>query len=317
MSSLIQNPHDRFFRSSMANPRMALEFLQHHLPDHIAELVDFNSLKLMPGSFLDEAMKQWMTDILYSVNFSGKPGYIYLLIEHQRNADALMPLRLLEYSINICRTHLREYQTLKLPLVYPCVIYNGEERYEYTTDLFELFHDSDLAREFFLKPFQLIDLSQIADDDLKKKPLLGMLEMFLKHAFTRDAVALINSLSEIIRGVEAKNEIELLKLGFNYLLKTQQFKESILATFEETLSEKNKSNIMTIAESLIEEGIQKGIQQGMQQFRSSLLRQLGRRFPNQITSNHLELIEDADSESLSLWSEKLMDATCIAEVFAW
>ena len=140
-----------------------------------------------------------------------------------------------------------------------------------------------------------------------------MLEMFLKHAFTRDAVALINSLSDIIRGVEAKNEIELLKLGFNYLLKTQQFKESILATFEETLSEKNKSNIMTIAESLIEEGIQKG----MQQFRSSLLRQLGRRFPNQITSNHLELIEDADSESLSLWSEKLMDATCIAEVFAW
>ena len=76
MSSLIQNPHDRFFRASMANPRMALEFLQHHLPAHVAELVDLNSLKIMPGSFLDETMKQLMTDILYSVKFNGKPGYI-------------------------------------------------------------------------------------------------------------------------------------------------------------------------------------------------------------------------------------------------
>ncbi|MBX9578009.1 MAG: hypothetical protein K2W97_05995 [Chthoniobacterales bacterium] len=78
---------------------------------------------------------------------------------------------------------------------------------------------------------------------------------------------------------------------------------------------------MTLTEAWIEEGRQeglhKGLQEGLQKFRSLLVKQLERRFPNQVTSNHLQLIKEADSESLSLWGEKLIDASSIEEVFIW
>ncbi|MBX9743233.1 MAG: Yae1 family protein, partial [Chthoniobacterales bacterium] len=60
------------------------------------------------------------------------------------------------------------------------------------------------------------------------------------------------------------------------------------------------------------EGIQEGEQKGL---RSMLERQLRRRFPNNITNHHLNLINDADRDTLSIWGDNLIDAKRIEEVF--
>jgi predicted transposase/invertase (TIGR01784 family) len=145
----IQNPHDRFFRSSMSNPRVALQFIEKHIPLHIAVKIDKNSLQLMPGNFIED-LQEWKTDLLFKVIFQGTPGYIYLLVEHQRKPEHFMPLRMLEYACKIIRKHLQENGDSSLPLVYPAVLYNGSEPYPYTTDIFELFQDPGLARDIFL-----------------------------------------------------------------------------------------------------------------------------------------------------------------------
>ena len=313
----VSNPHDCFFRGAMSNPRLALEFLQTHLPPHILEKIDPSSLKLAPGSFIDKELRQWFTDVIYEAAFDSHQGYIYMIIEHQRKAEPLMPLRLFEYMLKIMRTWVKEHHgSTELPIVYPCVIYNGERPYSHTTDFFELFQDPHLGREIFLKPFQLIDLSQIPDDDLKKKPLIGMVEMFLKHARARDAFKLISALGGLIQAVQSRNEIELLQQGFSYLLQTQKEQEPIIEIFQESLSENNQSNIMTIAESLVNKGLQTGLQEGREEgCRSLLIKQLNRRFPNGVTDRHLFLIEEADSATLSEWGENLIDSTSIDELF--
>ena len=327
MSSIIQNPHDRFFRASMGNPRVALQFIEKHIPSHIAAKIDKDSLQLIPGNFIED-LQEWKTDLLYKVTFDGAPGYIYLLVEHQRQADRLMPLRMLEYTIKIIRTHLKESGNSPLPLVYPCVFYNGSEPYSHTTDLFELFQDPGFTREIFLKPFQLIDLTQLSDDDLKKESLLGIMEMLLKYAFARDTIALIRNISDLLQQADRMKEVELLRESAQYVFQTRKddlSKSEILNEFKRHLSSPTQKNIMTLAEAWIEEGRQEGLhkglqegrQEGLQKFRSLLVKQLERRFPNQITANHLQLIGEADSESLSLWGEKLIDASSIEEVFIW
>ena len=60
----------------------------------------------------------------------------------------------------------------------------------------------------------------------------------------------------------------------------------------------------------------RGEQKGIQQFRSLLLKQLNARFPNQVHSHYLHLIEGADADKLSYWGEKLMTAKNIEEVFS-
>ena len=219
MTTIIQNPHDRFFRASMGNPRVALQFIEKHIPPQVAEKINKESLQLMPGNFIED-LQEWKTDLLFKVTFQGAPGYIYLLIEHQRKSDQLMPLRMLEYMTKIIRMHLQENRKSPLPLVYPCVLYNGLEPYSYTTDLFELFQDPGFAREIFLKPFQLIDLTQFSDDDLKKETLLGIMEMLLKYAFARDTIALIRNINGLLQQADKMKEVELLRESAEYVFQT-------------------------------------------------------------------------------------------------
>ena len=324
-------PHDHYFRTSISNPRLALEFLQSHLPVNILELVDLKSLKLQSETFIDEELQKSIVDALYSVNFQGKPGYFYFLIEHQSESQVLMPLRILEYFTKIFRMHSKKYKTNRLPLIYPFVIYNGKEPYRHQTDFFELFEDPELARKMIFQPFDLIDLSQVVDEDLKKLPLVGMMKFFLKHARARDLLsesckAFIKFFIEV---AEARNEIELVTTGYYYFLNTQEKKEAVFKVFQEILSEKNKSKIMTIAQQLKQEGRQEGLQTGLQKGRqeglqtgrqegqSSLLSKLlNHRFPRAVTAKYLTLINSADGETLSIWGERLLDATSIEEVFS-
>ncbi|MFZ4116082.1 MAG: Rpn family recombination-promoting nuclease/putative transposase [Chthoniobacterales bacterium] len=266
-----------------------------------------------------KSFENTLTDVLYEASFRGKAGYIYILIEHQRKSDPLMALRMLEYSCNIFRMHLKKTNSEKLPLVYPVVFYNGEKTYAQTTDFFELFDDPDSARSLFLKPFQLIDLNQYEDDSFKKESLLGIVEMFLKHAFTRDIFSLVQEkMAGMIENLVAKNKIELFTLAVSYLLSTQEGRLSrsdLISLFQPYLSSSTRTKFMTIADSLIEQGLEQGLEQSRKKLRMLLDKQLRKRFPTTVTSQHLFLLETADSDMLSSWIERLMEASSIEEVF--
>ena len=144
----------------------------------------------------------------------------------------------------------------------------------------------------------------------------------LKHAFTRDFLNLAQkSLIELIQVVGEKNEFEFLKTALSYLLNTQENKTIILETFQKGLSQETQSQVMTAAQQLKQEGRQEGLQTGLQTGRkegqSSLLSKLlNHRFPRAVTAKYLALINNADGETLSIWGERMMDATSIEEVFS-
>jgi FtsZ-binding cell division protein ZapB len=61
----ITNPHDQFFRTAMADKRVAREFLQAHLPQELCQLIDFDDLELQPRSFINDVRKEITVDLLY------------------------------------------------------------------------------------------------------------------------------------------------------------------------------------------------------------------------------------------------------------
>ncbi|MFI0347879.1 MAG: Rpn family recombination-promoting nuclease/putative transposase [Chthoniobacterales bacterium] len=300
--------HDLFFRKTMSNPRVALEFFETHLPPEIFAMLDSDSLNITKESLIDHELREYITDVLYQASFQGKEGYLYLLVEHQRTPDQSMVFRLIEYIVKIGRMHLDKGNS-KLPIIYPCIIYNGAMKYDCPTNVFELCEDPDLMRRIIFKDFQLIDLSQFSDDELKKKPLLGIVEMLLKHAFTRDVIVCIQQLQELLQFAEKNNESELLQSSLSFLIHTQEDKQAVVKVFKESLSQQTTPKIMTIAEQLIAEGRQEGL-------RSLLEKQLNRRFPRD-GKRFSHLINDADSDTLSMWIERLMDAKTIEEIFIY
>lgn len=127
----IHNPHDYYFRTAMSDIRVAKEFFEYHLPNNILKAADLNSLQLQKSSFIDEHLKASMADVLYSVKLNRRPGYFYIIVEHQRNPDKLMPYRLLRYILRIIDHHLKKKDYLPLPIVVPLVFYNGKKRYPF------------------------------------------------------------------------------------------------------------------------------------------------------------------------------------------
>ncbi|EFT7455504.1 Rpn family recombination-promoting nuclease/putative transposase [Salmonella enterica] len=60
-------PHDAAFRSFLANPDVARDFLELHLPAEYRQLCDLSTLKLEPATFVEPDLHQYASDILWSL----------------------------------------------------------------------------------------------------------------------------------------------------------------------------------------------------------------------------------------------------------
>lgn len=200
--------HDRLTRSLMMNPKVAEEFFKVNLPDKIQEIIDFTSLRLKPDSFVDDNLKVQEADLLYSADFNGQPGFLYILFEHASSAQELLPFRMIKYMIAIMDKHLKEHETRKLPLVYPIILYNGRKPYAYSLDLFDLFNGSEreLAKESLMSPCHLIDLTQASDEELQKYLYFGTLALTLKHIRDSDIYPFFTLIAQMLKELEKSGE---------------------------------------------------------------------------------------------------------------
>ncbi|QBY46326.1 Rpn family recombination-promoting nuclease/putative transposase (plasmid) [Arsenophonus nasoniae] len=154
-------PHDAIFKQFLSEKETAKDFFDIWLPDKIKSLCDLNSLKVESGSFIDSEMKNYQSDILYSVKTTKGSGYIYVLIESQSSPDKLIAWRLMRYSMAAMQKHL-ESGHKELPLVFPIVFYCGEQSpHPYSTNWLDCFYDKKLAESIYTNPFKLADVTTL------------------------------------------------------------------------------------------------------------------------------------------------------------
>ena len=178
------NPHDKVFKVSLSDLEIAKELIINYLPNKLVKKIDFKSLTLAPSAFHNKKLSKSEADILYSCNLissgkKSKPAYIYILIEHQSSQDKILALRIHEYTLSIWRQHLKAGHD-SLPTVMPLVVYAGAKKYKHSTDLYDLFESKPLAKEFLLKPIQLLDVTSMDKESFKNLKKLALLFLVLK-----------------------------------------------------------------------------------------------------------------------------------------
>ena len=57
-NATIHQPHDKLVKSTFSDPDNARAFLKSHLPRKLARRMDWNSLTLVSGSFIDHGIQQ-------------------------------------------------------------------------------------------------------------------------------------------------------------------------------------------------------------------------------------------------------------------
>jgi predicted transposase/invertase (TIGR01784 family) len=174
--------HDKFFQQAMANPQVAREFFEEHLPPHIKALFSPTTLKLENDSFIETSLIESITDVLFSAKLNNSDDYIYLLVEHQSSPDYFMAFRLLKYMLNIAERHLKLHpDSKKFPFIFPIVFYNGKEKYTAPLNLWDLFKNNELVQTTWSNEYKFINARDISDEKSKERPWLAVLQILMKY----------------------------------------------------------------------------------------------------------------------------------------
>jgi recombination-promoting nuclease RpnB len=185
----IKDPFDRLFRLSMQEKKLAVELLSTYLTPDLAQKIDFGTLTLLNGSTLLKNLRITHSDCVYGCTIEEKEAYIILACEHQSSAKELMAFRCLKYVVGLMDNYSRQNPGKKLPIILPIVLYHGERSpYPYSTEMWDCFENSELAKQWALKPFQLIDLTVMSDEEIQQHNLFSAMELVFKHAWEREAL---------------------------------------------------------------------------------------------------------------------------------
>lgn len=263
-SEIISNPHDQFFRKALEDKRVATEFLRTYLPADLCDQIDFNTLTLQPRSQTNAVRKESIVDVLFKTRIGGKDAYLYLLLEHQSTPDPLMSFRVIEYTINAIRDHLKKHKTSKIPLIYPLVVYHGKPC-EFITDIRDLVDaPRELVDHYFLKPFQLLDLSKISDEELKKNIWSGIMAFALKHIFERDMLPFLQEIAPILKKIDRSNGQDFVGIVLQYIVERAELSDenAFFELINTHISDETGERIMTLAERLVLKGKLEGQREG-------------------------------------------------------
>lgn len=211
-------PHDAVFKQFLTQADIARDFLAIHLPPALRQRCDLDTLQLESASFIEESLRAWYSDVLWSLKTASGKGYIYVVIEHQSSPDVQMAFRLMRYAIAAMQRHLDNGHT-RLPLVVPMLFYHGATTpYPWSLSWLDCFADPQLARELYASPFPLVDITVIPDDEIVRHRRVALLELIQKHIRQRDLMGIVEQLTTILLSGDANDRQ--IKTLFNYLLQT-------------------------------------------------------------------------------------------------
>jgi predicted transposase/invertase (TIGR01784 family) len=234
-----------------------------------------DTLVTREGSFIDEAMQEHQTDLLYQVQLtSGREAYIYFLFEHKSYPDPLVGLQLLRYMVRFWEGQVKENGQLT-PII-PLVIYHGEKVWSDSTSFLSLL-DAPEALRSFLPDFHyhLSDFSYLSDETIRGEIWLRVNLSVLRAIFNPQLRQELEPLIKIIFELKEKRAgLEYIRTILYYLSRaTERVSREELQTVLLRQGAEGERAMATIAQEFIQQGIEQGIEQ-------SILRVLTRRFGN-------------------------------------
>ena len=94
--------HDSMAKAYFGNPQNMANFLEQCLPAHMVEALDLESLEPSAETFVDDAFKQYIADLVFTCKTrDGRHGSVYILFEHKSQPEPVCALQILKYMVGI------------------------------------------------------------------------------------------------------------------------------------------------------------------------------------------------------------------------
>ncbi len=101
--------HDRFFKQIFSRTETLRDFIKTYLPSGIVTHLDLDDLQVESGSFVDDHLSEYFSDILVKTRVSsGHPAEIYFLFEHKSGPERYARVQILQYMAGSWSNLIRE-----------------------------------------------------------------------------------------------------------------------------------------------------------------------------------------------------------------
>lgn len=122
--------HDNSYKQLFSFPLVVRDFLTGYVNEPWVAELELTSLERVNGSYVTDDLRHREDDVIWRMHLPDGLVYVYLLLEFQRRDDPWMAVRILTYVGLLYQDLIKTGSVLrrgKLPLVFPAVIYNGDQ----------------------------------------------------------------------------------------------------------------------------------------------------------------------------------------------
>lgn len=320
--ALLSTPHDALFHFGFMDPRHASAELRCVLPPALSSAIDWPSLALEPGRFVDAKLANRYSDLLFSARLGQRQAYIYVLFEHLSSRKRLALLTLLEYMVKIWQSHAkRRPGVAKLPLILPVVLHHSGAGWTAATrfrDLLEI--EPELLEHLapLIPDFRAVvdDISGVSSGALKGRPMTpeGRLILFCLRLGRRPEELLqwLPEWADVLLAVAGSPGGGLfISAAMEYLAEVTRLGEAgVKMAMQNVWGSSVADRIFFAGERLVEQGREQGRLEGE---RRTLLRLLSQRFgalPNEVVAR----VEAADQNELDRMTSLVLTAATLEDV---
>ena len=251
----INNIHDKLFWDILSDKNEMEQFLNNYLEINIKseELENYNS------SFVTKKYQNKESDIVYKV----KNKNLFILIEHQSVVDKTMPLRLMEYSIEIIRNEIKNSKLNKYPKVIPIVLYTGddncsiENKYRKLEAYIGYNGIEDLGIDL---KYNLIDINKLNIEELQKQNNILSKAIIIEKCKTRELMLkYLRPTIENIKNEQKEKMEQIIKYALREILDKEDIEQLLKELYKE--SEGKGMNLLTANMKREKEGWERSARQ--------------------------------------------------------
>lgn len=268
-NSKVHQPHDSICRKLLSSPKMAWSVICNSFPAFVIDELDKSTLQRVNASFATEDLGQLHSDIIYEVKtVAPQKTKYYFLIEFQAKAEKFMPIRMSVYAGQLLLDYLKKHknQAEPLPIILPLVIYNGRCGYNEARTIFSLYpgHRHKLLHHTISGNFWLEDFRSMRDKKLLSRSgpfvSLGLALKYVKHPKIKKFFKkIMNDMESLDDGIGGFGKAMLKYLIYGGCLDGEFFEEWLESSY---VSEKMRSNAMSIVEKYTQLGERRGERRG-------------------------------------------------------
>ncbi|MCP4054227.1 MAG: Rpn family recombination-promoting nuclease/putative transposase [Mesoflavibacter sp.] len=310
----VEITHDSYLRKQFRQIDFARSYFQENLPESFQKIVDWDTLRLAPDDFVNKALKNRRTDILYLINAKRLEIFLHLHVEHQRKVDMDMPIRLMLYMANIWSQHRAQYPKKPIPLVYSMVIYQGKRKWTAARTLHDYLKVPKDLKDFVPNfKYGLMHLKGLADDEIKGILMVRLVLLIMKYIDSPDLNQILEErvLPLVKSLLESKSGLEIIQDMLYYLADKGKFldEEKTVKLFQ---SIKTTEPIQELMMTLGEKWEARGETNGKIQMIEKLL---ASKFRKENAQLWLKKLAQYPPTKLDIIGENILTANTIEEVF--